>query len=63
MIGAVALAGLVLLLRQDPNAAVPPGSVPSVAAPQAAQPAQQIDWKLKGAPAAPVLVEEWGDFQ
>jgi hypothetical protein len=57
--GTIALTAVVLLLRQAP---VPASSTAPPSAP-AAQTTQQIDWKVKGAPTAPVLVEEWGDFQ
>jgi hypothetical protein len=63
IVGTLVLAGAVLLMRLASPPATTPTAPPSSAAPPAVQPAQQIDWKVKGSPTAPVLVEEWGDFQ
>ena len=57
--GTIALVAAVLLLRQGPAQTPAPPAAPA----PVEQTTQLIDWKVKGAPGAPVLVEEWGDFQ
>ena len=64
-VGGAVLAGGVLLMQQlqpAPSPAAQPG-VPAAPTAPAAPATQEVDWKVKGAPTAPVLVEEWGDFQ
>ena len=62
LVGALIVAGAVLLLRQGlgrpPQMAAPAPPVASLGAPGA-----EVNWKVKGSSTAPVLVEEWGDFQ
>ncbi|HEU5315456.1 MAG TPA: hypothetical protein VFX49_05060 [Chloroflexota bacterium] len=65
LLATVGVVALLLVARQLTPPAVAPATSQSAAgeAAPAAPPVQQTDWKSKGPLAAPVVIEEWGDFQ
>ena len=63
LVATLVVAGAVLLLlRQGAGQPSRPAQLAAPAPPSQGA-AAQVDWKVKGPPTAPVLVEEWGDFQ